>query len=169
MSKLNLNLEEYSLVTAHRQVNVDVKDRVKEILEGLELVHNEFNVPMIYPIHPRTMKRIEKFRLENPEGVKLSKPLGFLEFLQLEANAMLFLTASGGVQEETCILKVPCVTLRDNTKRPETLEVRSNILVGINQNKILEGVKLMLSKERNWKNPFGEGMAGERITRILEA
>lgn len=82
---------------------------------------------------------------------------------------MLFLTVSGGVQEETCILKVPCVTLRDNTKRPETLEVRSNILVGINQNKILEGVNLMLSKERNWKNPFGEGMAGEGITRILEA
>jgi len=71
------------------------------------------------------------------------------------------------MQEETCILKVPCVTLRDNTERPETLEVGSNILAGINQNKILEGVKTMLSKERNWNNPFGDGKAGERIVNIV--
>ncbi|MDI6886485.1 MAG: UDP-N-acetyl glucosamine 2-epimerase [archaeon] len=77
------------------------------------------------------------------------------------------LTDSGGVQEETCILKVPCVTLRDNTERPETLEVGSNILAGVNQDKILEGVKIMLSKERNWRNLFGDGKAGERIAEIL--
>ncbi len=86
--------------------------------------------------------------------------------MQVEANATLVLTDSGGVQEESCILKVPCVTLRDNTERPETLEVGSNVLVGVNQNRIFEGVKFMLSKERNWVNPFGDGKAGEKIVKI---
>jgi len=77
------------------------------------------------------------------------------------------LTDSGGVQEETCILKVPCVTLRDNTERPETLEIRSNVLVGVNKNKILAGVKIMVSKERNWENLFGDGKAGKKIIETL--
>ena len=92
LKKLNLNSKEYFLVTAHRQENVDVKERLKGILDGLKLVYNDFNLPIIYPIHPRTMKRIKKFGLEVPEGVELIEPLGFLEFLQLEANAKLVLT-----------------------------------------------------------------------------
>ena len=76
-------------------------------------------------------------------------------------------TDSDAVQEETCILKVPCATLRDNTERPETLEVGSNVLAGANQNKILEGVKFMLNKKRNWRNPFGDGKSGNMITKIL--
>ena len=168
LNKLNLSPEEYFLVTAHRQENADVKDKLKGVLKGLELVYREFYLPIIYPIHPRTMKRIEEFELGIPEGVELIGPLGFLEFFQLEANAKLVLTDSGGVQEETCILKVPCVTLRDNTERPETLEVGSNVLIGVNQDKILESVKLMLNKERNWNNPFGDGKAGGRIVEIME-
>ena len=168
LNKLNLNPEAYFLVTAHRQENVDIKERLKGILDGLELVYNKFNCPIIYPIHPRTKKKIREFGLEVPKGVELIEPLGFLGFLQLEANAKLVLTDSGGVQEETCILRVPCVTLRDNTERPETLEVGSNALVGVNQKKILEGVKIMLSKERDWRNPFGDGKAGERIIKIVE-
>jgi len=168
LNKLNLNPEEHFLVTAHRQENVDIKERLKGILDGLELVYNKFSYPIIYPIHPRTKKKIREFGLEVPKGVELIEPLGFLGFLQLEANAKLVLTDSGGVQEETCILKVPCVTLRDNTERPETLEVGSNVLAGVNQNKILEGVKFMLSKERNLENPFGDGKAGEKIVRILK-
>ena len=167
LNKLNLGPEEYFLVTTHRQENVDAKDRLKDILEGLESVYTDFNLPIIYPIHPRTKKRLIKFGLEVPKGVELIEPLGFLEFLQLEANTKLVLTDSGGVQEETCILKVPCVTLRDNTERPETLNVGSNVLVGVNQDRILEGVKKMLSKERDWKNPFGDGCAGVKIVEIL--
>ena len=167
LNKLDLERGGYFLVTAHRQENVDVKDRLKDILDGLELVYSEFNFPIIYPIHPRTKKRLIEFSLEFSEGVELIEPLGFLEFLQLEANAKLVLTDSGGVQEETCILKIPCVTLRDNTERPETLEGGSNVLTGVNQNKILEGVMIMLSKERNWRNPFGDGRAGEKIMSIL--
>ncbi len=168
LTKLNLSTKEYFLMTAHRQENVDAKNRLKGILDGLVLVYHEFNIPIIYPIHPRTKKRLIKFGLEVPKGVELIEPLGFLEFLQLEANAKLVLTDSGGVQEETCILGVPCVTLRDNTERPETLEVGSNVLVGVNQEKILEGVKYMLNKKRNWKNPFGDGKSGSRIIKILE-
>ena len=152
----------------HRQENVDVKERLKGILDGLKLVYNDFNLPIIYPIHPRTMKRIKKFGLEVPEGIRLIEPLGFLEFLQLEANAKLVLTDSGGVQEETCILKVPCVTLRASTERPGTLEVGSNVLAGVNQNKILEGVKFMLNKNKNWNNPFGDGKSRSRIIKILQ-
>ena len=167
LNKLNLRPKEYFLITAHRQENVDVKERLKGILEGLDLIYREFDIPLIYPIHPRTMKRIKEFGLEASNGIELIEPLGFLEFLQLEANAKLVLTDSGGVQEETCILKIPCVTLRDNTERPETLEVGSNVLAGVNQNKILEGVKFMLTKERNWENPFGDGKAGEMIVEII--
>ena len=167
LNKLNLRPNEYFLITAHRQENVDVKGRLKGILEGLELVYHKFNLPIIYPIHPRTMKRLKGFGLEVPKGIELIEPLGFLEFLQLEANAKLVLTDSGGVQEETCILKVPCVTLRGNTERPETLEVGSNVLAGVNQEKILEGVSVMLNAKRDWKNPFGDGKAGNIITKIL--
>ena len=167
LNKLNLNPEGYFLVTAHRQENVDIKERLKGILDGLELVYNKFNFPIIYPIHPRTKKKIREFGLEVPKGVELIEPLGFLGFLQLEANAKLVLTDSGGVQEETCILKVPCVTLRDNTERPETLEVGSNVLAGTDQSNLLEGVEKMMNKKRNWKNPFGDGKAGSWIVEIL--
>lgn len=167
MDKLGLNKRGYFLVTLHRQGNVDAKDRLKRILKGLGLVYEELNLPLVYPIHPRTRRRIEEFGLGMPSGLNLIEPLGFLDFLNLEANAALVLTDSGGVQEETCILKVPCVTLRDNTERPETLEVGSNTLVGTNQERIFQGVQLMLAKERNWQNPFGDGKAGKRIVEII--
>nr|QNO51904.1 UDP-N-acetylglucosamine 2-epimerase [Methanosarcinales archaeon ANME-1 ERB6] len=80
-NKLNLNPEEYFLVTAHRQENVDVKERLKGILDGLELIYDKFNLPIIYPIHPRTMKKVREFGSEVPEGIRLIEPLGFLEFL----------------------------------------------------------------------------------------
>lgn len=167
LKDLELKPKEYFLVTAHRQENVDVKERLKGILKGLELIHEEFSMPVVFPIHPRTRRRIREFGL-SLDGVTVNDPLGFLEFLQLEANARLVLTDSGGVQEETCILGVPCVTLRDNTERPETLEVGSNIIVGTKREKILEGVKLMFNKENSWENPFGDGRAGEKIIEILK-
>lgn len=167
LNKLNLNPEEYFLVTAHRQENVDEKERLKGILDGLELVYRKFNYPIIYPVHPRTKKRIKEFGLEIPDGVELIEPIGFLECLQLETNAKLVLTDSGGVQEETCILKVPCVTLRDNTERPETLEMGSNILAGANEKRILFSTKKMLRKKYSWVNPYGDGKAAVKIIDII--
>ncbi len=168
LKDLNLTKKKYILVTAHREENVDIKGRLEEILQGGCLIHKEFNLPIIYPIHPRAKKKIEKFNLEVPGGIKLIEPVSFLEFLQLEANAKLVLTDSGGIQEETCILKVPCVTLRDNTERPGTLEVGSNILAGTNPKNIINCAKLMINKKPDWKNPFGDGKAGERILKILK-
>ena len=115
---------------------------------------------------PRSRKRMEEFGLHS-DGIRLLEPLDFLNFLQLEANARLILTDSGGVQEESCILQVPCVTLRDNTERPETLEVGANILAGAVPERILECSRIMLEKTNKWRNPFGDGKAGERIANIV--
>lgn len=167
LEKLNVERKKYFLVTAHREENVDVEKRLRNILRGLELVHKEFGLSLIYPIHPRTEKRMREFKLKVSDGIRLIEPVGFLEFLRLEAEAKLVLTDSGGVEEETCILGVPCVTLRDSIDRPETLEVGSNFLAGVNPEKILDGVKEMVVK-RNWENPFGDGRSGKRIIDILE-
>lgn len=163
---LNLEPDNYFLVTLHRQENVDNKPRFAAILEGLDRIAAEFHLPLIYPIHPRSRKMIDKFGLD-PRRLELVEPLNFLDFLRLESNARLILTDSGGVQEESCILGVPCVTLRDNTERPETLEVGSNILAGAIPDKILECSQVMLGRESNWHNPFGDGKAGEEIVEVI--
>jgi UDP-N-acetylglucosamine 2-epimerase (non-hydrolysing) len=113
-------------------------------------------------MHPRTKKMVEQFGFEL-DGIRATLPLGFLEFLQLEAGARLALTDSGGVQEETCILGVPCVTLRENTERPETVDVGSNILAGMSAIEILKATNQMLSQGNGWKNPFGDGRASRFI------
>lgn len=167
LSELNLNKAEYLVVTAHREENVDVQLRLRGILGGLEMVYAEFHLPIIFSIHPRTKKRLTEFGLKAPQGIRLITPLGFLEFVQLVKNARLILTDSGGVQEEACVLHVPCVTLRDNTERPETIEVGSNILAGASPDRIAECSKIMLGRKNDWKNPFGDGKAAERIIEIL--
>jgi len=167
LNKLNLQPKDYFLVTLHRQENVDNKERFMRILKSLYLLGSEFCLPVIYPIHPRSQKRMKEFNVKT-DYVKLIQPVDFLSFLQLESNAKLVLTDSGGVQEESCILDVPCVTLRDSTERSETLEVGANILAANNSDKILESVKLMVNKRNNWINPFGDGKAGEKIIEILE-
>lgn len=166
LSNLGLEPGKYFLVTLHRQGNVDNPSRFASIVEGLDALAAEFETMLIYPIHPRSRKMMVDFDLK-PKNITLIEPVDFLEFLQLEINARLILTDSGGVQEESCILGVPCVTLRDNTERPETIEVGSNILAGTLPEKILECSKTMLARENNWENPFGDGKAGKRIVDIL--
>ena len=166
LGKLGLKKDRYVAVTAHRAENVDVKERLQGILEGLKLVGEELGIPIIYPIHPRTEKMINEFRIEKPGNIRFLKPMGFLEFLQLESNAKLIITDSGGLQEEACILKIPCVTVRDSTERPETVKLGMNVLAGADQDKIAESARLMLKKKIVWKNPFGDGKSGERIVEI---
>ena len=167
INTLYLKPKEYFLVTVHRQENVDNRARFASILEGLDGIADEFGMPAIYPIHPHSRKTMAEFGLQ-PRGLRLVEPMDFLSFLQLESSARLVLTDSGGVQEEACILSVPCVTLRDNTERPETLVVGSNILAGVSPDRILKHARLMLNRENNWENPFGDGKAGRRIVDILE-
>ena len=165
------NMEDYFLLTLHRAENVDNEERLKNIIDGIIKVIDIFDKTIIFPIHPRTKKRLEEFnlleKLKSNKKIKIIEPVGYLEFLMLEKNAELILTDSGGVQEEACILKIPCITLRDNTERPETVEVGANILVGDDKEKLINAVEIMLNKERDWENPFGDGKSGERIIKIL--
>lgn len=167
LSKLNLKKGGYFVVTAHRQENVDVKPKLKGILDGLKLIYDRFNLPVVFSIHPRTRKKLDESGLDIPDGVRLITPPGFIGFLQLEEGAKLILTDSGGVQEEACILRVPCVTLRENTERPETLQAGANILAGTSPEKILECAETMLGRDRDWQNPFGGGDAAKRIIEVI--
>jgi len=166
--ELGLVADGYLLVTLHRQENVDNKKRFKGILEGLTRIHESSGLPLLFPVHPRTEKMIKSFDLKL-KGFQMIKPRGFLEFIQLESNARLALTDSGGVQEETCILNVPCVTLRDSTERPETVDVGANVIAGVDPQDIVNAAEIMLDKPRSWKNPFGDGKAGDRIVSILNS
>jgi UDP-N-acetylglucosamine 2-epimerase (non-hydrolysing) len=100
-------------------------------------------------------------------NLKIIDPVDFLSFLQLESNARLILTDSGGVQEEACILRVPCVTLRNNTERPETVDAGANILAGTAAESIVTSAETMLNRKPDWLNPFGDGHAAERIINII--
>lgn len=163
---LHLSPRQYFLVTLHRQENVDHPERFAAILEGLSRLAIQYRMPVVYPIHPRSRQRLSQFSLE-PRNLTVIEPVDFFSFLLLESQAKLILTDSGGVQEEACILGVPCVTLRDNTERPETLEVGANALAGASPDKIVACVETMLARERKWANPFGDGKASERIVNII--
>jgi len=124
--------DDYFLMTVHRQENVDSKESLSRLITELEELVTEYEYPIVFPIHPRTQKRLEEFNLfkhfKKIKGVELIKPQGYLNFLVLMKNARLVLTDSGGLQEEACCLQVPCVTLRENTERPETITVGANRL-----------------------------------------
>jgi len=166
LNQLSLDEGKYMLATSHRQENVDDKNRFAGIIKGLQLVQKEFGLPLIYPIHPRARKQLDLFSID-AGGLTLVEPLDFLAFLMLESKAKLVLTDSGGVQEETCILGVPCVTLRDNTERPETIDVGSNILAGTDPHKILEVAKVSCAQKKVWINPFGDGKTASKIINVL--
>ena len=166
LAESGLSPRKYFLVTAHRAENVDEKPRLEKIMAGLKAIQKKYSLPVIFPVHPRTEKKLQEFGITT-SGITFIPPKNFLEFLQLEANAKLILTDSGGVQEESCILGVPCVTLRDNTERPETIDVGANVLSGVETEAILRAVDTMLGKSRAWKNPFGDGRASEKILRIV--
>ncbi|AHB40634.1 MAG: hypothetical protein ACD_36C00149G0002 [uncultured bacterium] len=156
--------ERFALLTLHRPSNVDDRGTLYRILEAVHSAAVENNLTVYFPVHPRTMKNLETFNINlDPSTFKLIEPVGFLEMLTLEQSAKVILTDSGGVQEEACILGIPCVTIRDNTERPETIEVGANVLVGSDPKKIRKGITDSLLQKRHWKNPFGDGLAGKRI------
>jgi len=166
--KYNLTSNNYFLTTIHRSENTDNINRLKNVFEGFNRISNKYNLPILLPIHPRTRKVVEKSDI-NTYNVNLVEPVGYLEFLLLEANAKMILTDSGGVQEEACILGVPCATLRDNTERPETIQIGANILVGTKSQHIINGVNKMLNKNNVWQNPYGKGNSANKILDIVES
>ena len=174
MDQLGLQPKQFATLTMHRPGNVDDKDILQGILESLAEISK--TLPIVFPMHPRTRKMVEQFGFnhyfnfgDKAEGIWVSEPLGYLEFLHLNMNARLVLTDSGGLQEETTVLGVPCVTMRPNTERPITCEVGSNVMVGSCKETILrEAFKILKGEIPEGRVPEKwDGHAAERIVEIL--
>jgi len=154
LTRLGLESRNYFLVTMHREENVDNRERLATILEGLERVAAQYEEPVIVSLHPRTRDKMQQYGLEVQSNlIRLLDPLGFFDFVALERNARCVLTDSGTVQEECCIFGVPNVTIRDVTERPETVECGSNILSGADPEVIVNAVDLVLNSSREWTPP----------------
>jgi UDP-N-acetylglucosamine 2-epimerase (non-hydrolysing) len=154
ISQRDLKKGEYFLVTMHRQENVDDKTRLQNLVEALVLLEKEYEFPVICSLHPRTRNRIEDFGINvNNENIRFLIPLGFFDFVNLERNAFCVISDSGTVQEECCIFKVPNITIRDTTERPETIECGSNILSGTEPKSIVRCVRTVLEQKPNWMVP----------------
>lgn len=165
LEKLGIRPREYFLAASYRHENINSPDRLRNIIHAFEDIYDALSVPIIFPVNPRTQEIISKFSL-SLKGTEILLPVDFLDFMQLESQARLVLTDSGGIQESSCILGVPCVTLHDNTERPETVGVGANILAGTNREKILSSSREMVSRSPVWINPYGDGTAAKTIVTL---
>ena len=167
--KEELGLGRYLLVTLHRPFNVDDPDTLLEIMDALSDVSEE--IPILFPIHPRTRQRIREFGLEtNKKDLHLLDPFGYLDFLALQIHADLILTDSGGIQEETTYLGVPCLTARPNTERPITIKLGTNRLVDTTRKALVDAIRHKLTEGRESRNvpPLWDGHAAERIVSLFK-
>ncbi|WP_373031385.1 non-hydrolyzing UDP-N-acetylglucosamine 2-epimerase [Sulfurovum sp.] len=159
----------FCLLTLHREENVDNNAVVSGIISSLEHIANVSSKQIIFPLHPRTKKRFEEFglfaKISGIKGLKIVEPLGYLNFIAMLEKASAVFTDSGGIQEESCILQVPCLTLRTSTERPETIDVGANRLAGTDPEKIISVFNEMMSEksEKKWPNPYGDGQTSRRI------
>jgi UDP-N-acetylglucosamine 2-epimerase (non-hydrolysing) len=161
--------ERYALVTMHRPANVDDPVFLGDLLSTLKQVGKV--LPVLFPVHPRTRQRMAKYKLTGylNEGVRLTEPLSYLEFLSLQSKATVVITDSGGIQEETTFLRIPCLTVRENTERPITATLGSNVLVGRNMQRLREEVNKILAGDFSAGQvpPLWDGRTGERIAQEL--
>jgi UDP-N-acetylglucosamine 2-epimerase (non-hydrolysing) len=169
LEKLRLNGGDYILITFHRPSNVDHKEGLSKLI--IFLNHLAKDIPIVFPIHPRTRGKLEKFGLtEKLSGnILLTDPIGYIDFIALEKNARLVITDSGGIQEETTYLAIPCITVRKNTERPITVDVGTNILGGTDFAKIkLYADEILSGKIKKGQIPeFWDGHVAQRIVGIL--
>jgi len=166
-SDLDLDPGEFALLTAHRAETVDNPGSFERVLNGINRAARELDLDVVYPVHPRARNRLDEFDFRVPDTIRTIDPLGFLDFLRLESAAALAFTDSGGVQEETCILGTPCVTLRYGTERPETVFVGANCVAGHDPADIVAAAASMYGREGDWQSPFGDGQAAARILDAL--
>ncbi len=171
LKKFALESKNYILVTAHRPENTDVRKNLENIVNALVKLTSKTDKYILWPIHPRTRSVLKKYGLDKVldenEKILVKEPQGFIDFIVLEVNAALILTDSGGLQEEACVFGVPCVTLRNNTERPESVEVGANVLVGANTDRIVKNVLQILDNKRTWDSPYGDGKSAQYIADIL--
>jgi UDP-N-acetylglucosamine 2-epimerase (non-hydrolysing) len=168
ISRLQLSSGEgYVLVTLHRPVNVDDAAGLGRLFDALNVIAE--NITVVFPVHPRTRKQIEKFGIQVGSRICLIEPLGYLDFLRLMSKSRMVLTDSGGIQEETTVLRVPCLTLRENTERPITITVGTNRLVGSDPQTIIQHARSILAGDpKKGKIPrLWDGKAAERIIAVL--
>ncbi len=155
LEKLGIKKRNYFLVTLHRAENVDNKDCLLNIMQGLKEIYEIYKMPIVFSLHPRTKDKMEKIGLNfEMEGFLFSLPFGFFDFVKLEKNAACVMSDSGTVQEECCIFRVPNITIRNVTERPETIECGSNFISGTLSKRISECVKDVL--DNNYWNPPSE-------------
>jgi len=169
-----LDSQTYAVLTLHRAENVDNPLKLENIVRAIIQLSNMY---IVFPVHPRTMSRLSSQgflkKLEEAKHVKLLKTLGYYDMLKLMSEAKLILTDSGGIQKEAFWLKVPCITLRENTEWVETVEFGANFLVGYDTNRIVSTAKMLINDEhikdkiKRMPNPYGDGKAAEKIVEFL--
>ena len=167
LERFGVEPRRFALATLHRAENVDDEARLRGCLRGLAETGRALGLAVLAALHPRTQARMAALDERLTDGLRVLPPLGYLDFLGLHAEAALMLTDSGGLQEEACCLGVPCVTLRDNTERPESVKAGANVLAGADPERIVACAREMLPRRGGWANPFGDGHAGERIVARL--
>ena len=164
--RLGINGDCFGLVTLHRPANVDDKRQLAEMVDALSVI--SIDLPLYWPMHPRTRDRMDQAGIQLSDRIHSVEPLGYLDFLCLQAGSALVLTDSGGVQEETTVLGVPCLTLRDNTERPVTIEYGTNRLAGTRKETILDAWNQSRADRRERQiPPLWDGQAGPRCHAVL--
>ena len=157
----------YFFLTLHRPESVDNLQRLEIVIKTLITISDKLSIKIIFPIHPRTKKRIKRLNIKDFHKLKIIDPCSYFKSILFQKKSKIVITDSGGMQEEACILKTPCVTIRNNTERPETLNIGSNILTGYKSEKIEKGIFKMLKVKRKWKSPYGR-LVSNRILDILK-
>jgi UDP-N-acetylglucosamine 2-epimerase (non-hydrolysing) len=167
LDDLGLAAGGFLLMDVHCRANVDDPDRYRSLLAGAARAGNAHGLEVVYPLHPRARDRLERSAIEIPDGVRPIDPLEYAEFVRLLSASAAVLTDSGGVQEEACVLGVPCVTPQDSTDRSETTEVGANRLSRCRPDDVSRAVTETLGTETSWESPYGDGGAAERILEAL--
>jgi UDP-N-acetylglucosamine 2-epimerase (non-hydrolysing) len=163
LQQLKLTRGAYILVTLHRQENVDDSTVLAGLIQGLEKTSEALGLPIYFPMSYRTEKRLLESNITIPSTIVKTPPIGFFDFLNAEQNAALIISDSGTVQEEACILQIPCVVTRMSTERPETIEVGGCILTGMEPDHIVKAAQQLIHTDRTWQHTLGDGRTSERI------
>ncbi len=163
----NLKIKDYFLITLHRPETVDDPKKLKELILSFDRLGHKFKTKFIFPVHPRTDKILKKFKLKKCKFIIFIKPLEFLDFLFLMKHSKIVFTDSGGIQEETSLIGIPCITLRTATERQISLKEKTNIITGYSYSKINMAIKYFLNKKIEPSKAFGDGNVAKRIVKLI--
>lgn len=165
--RVEVQPKQYAVLTLHRPSNVDNPDALGPIIEALRVIASK--LPVVFPVHPRTRERLRAFGVTMPDGVVLTEPLGYIDFLSLTSNARIVLTDSGGLQEESTALGIPCLTLRENTERPATVTDGTNRIVGMKSEAILKNFEdAMAGRVPPRRPPLWDGQTAGRTAAVIK-